>query len=700
MPDDFPTVHRLHLVLEDVEPEVWRRVEVSSQVSLRDLHRIFQAAMGWEDYHLYSFEVRGLEYGEEDPDGWLEFRDPGIRLREVAPVEGVSFRYTYDFGDEWVHRVTVEGVGPAEADTAYPRLLDGARACPPEDSGGPWGYTEILDALADPDHDEHDRWRVWVGEDFDPSEWDREEARRRLESEEARPDPSPEALRRRDEALRLVDRMAPREELPDDVREEAADLLSEYTRLEPDALIRSKKPAIWAAAAVHAAYLLTDHPFADRPPMTLKELAAQFGVSVASVSNRGLELRDCVFRPGPLEQVWTLVLESRSTLLHQVAGDTDPGALLRSFAGTGAPEGHFDRDAFARDAGLSGTGVTRLRVAFREGIDRYDGEVLGRAPADDLERHRPDAERLRQVEVLGYAIREALRAGSVSGDAKAALARRVLTRLAESPVLPGGDVPPFALLSVAHLARRGELVGRALLVAVRAALNATADAGAGIGVDEAGDLLRAVGTDEELEEVDRADTLFALVERSGWGRDGGRVGPEVVEALAGEEAIPEEIRRDVLNGVAGLDDRPALPGGIGPATRRRALVLRCRMEERPERLVEPLLDDGEADETVGLAAAEILEADGDGLDRDELERIVRKGLEADRAAVRQAFFGVGRRFFGGRAPGMGAGGRRPPRRTQCGAGGPEGRPAEESSADVAILVGRSDRRRVDAEPLR
>jgi len=80
--------------------------------------------------------------------------------------------YTYDFGDNWEHRVLVEKILPAEPGKTCPLCLAGKRACPPEDCGGVWGYQELLVALADPQHPDHDQYREWVPEDFDPESFD------------------------------------------------------------------------------------------------------------------------------------------------------------------------------------------------------------------------------------------------------------------------------------------------------------------------------------------------------------------------------------------------------------------------------------------------------------------------------------------------------------------------------------------------
>jgi len=146
---------------------------VTSDISLGDLHEHIQTAMGWFDYHLHEFEIGSTRYGLDDGEGWGESPEDesAVTLTDAAP-EGASFTYTYDFGDNWRHQVTVEAVTPPDPDLAYPLCIGGRRACPPEDCGGFPGYLELLEALADPDHERHEELRTWVGGEYDPEQFD------------------------------------------------------------------------------------------------------------------------------------------------------------------------------------------------------------------------------------------------------------------------------------------------------------------------------------------------------------------------------------------------------------------------------------------------------------------------------------------------------------------------------------------------
>lgn len=177
---------------------------VPGAFGLDELHWVIQLAMGWTNSHLHQFvfkapverpmptglrrmmmsgdftalsspAMRGervftdLSTTEGTDDGEDETR---VRLDEVAPTEKGKFRYDYDFGDGWKHDVLVEKITPMDHSATYPRCLAGKRSCPPEDCGGPWGYADLLDAIADPSHERHAELKGWFGDDFDPDRFD------------------------------------------------------------------------------------------------------------------------------------------------------------------------------------------------------------------------------------------------------------------------------------------------------------------------------------------------------------------------------------------------------------------------------------------------------------------------------------------------------------------------------------------------
>jgi hypothetical protein len=165
------SVYQLKITLAHVKPPIWRRIEVED-CTLLELHEIIQDCMGWSGGHLWSFTVGGEEYAD-DPSGELDMasaRKPRLGAFVAGGVK--KFRYLYDFGDNWEHEIVVEKVIEPAADVTYPRCIEGRRACPPEDCGGPWGYEHFLEVIRDPRHKEHEETLEWAGGEFDPEAFD------------------------------------------------------------------------------------------------------------------------------------------------------------------------------------------------------------------------------------------------------------------------------------------------------------------------------------------------------------------------------------------------------------------------------------------------------------------------------------------------------------------------------------------------
>lgn len=155
-------LYELDVRLREIEPPIWRTVEVPGAWSLEDVHFAIQVAMGWMNSHLHQFKIGDKHYGMADVDdtGDLEFEDEReYRLQDLVDSGG-SFVYEYDFGDGWEHEVTVKKVTTVPK-PARGRCVAGARACPPEDCGGSSGYDNLLEALANPSHEEHESSMTW-----------------------------------------------------------------------------------------------------------------------------------------------------------------------------------------------------------------------------------------------------------------------------------------------------------------------------------------------------------------------------------------------------------------------------------------------------------------------------------------------------------------------------------------------------------
>jgi hypothetical protein len=161
---------KLKITLTGIRPPVWRRLLVPATMTLRDLHDIIQATMGWHDSHLHQFDIAGEHFG--DPTTTDEVTNEArLTLAAVHRRVGNRFKYTYDFGDDWEHLIVIEGTIPRVETQHYPACIAGKRACPPEDSGGPYGYADLLAVRADPSHPDHEEMSEWLDEDFDPEEF-------------------------------------------------------------------------------------------------------------------------------------------------------------------------------------------------------------------------------------------------------------------------------------------------------------------------------------------------------------------------------------------------------------------------------------------------------------------------------------------------------------------------------------------------
>jgi Plasmid pRiA4b ORF-3-like protein len=175
-------IYQFKVTLIGITPLVWRRVHVPRDFSLAQLHRTLQVAMGWENYHLYMFCIGSKKYGPPDVDeddnlGLMDAKR--TRIRAVLPGVGATFTYVYDYGDNWHHELLLEAIVMPDPVATYPCCKAGERHCPPEDVGGIGGYAHYLEAMADPNHHDHEEMMMWRGS-FDPEEFSVEKINQEL----------------------------------------------------------------------------------------------------------------------------------------------------------------------------------------------------------------------------------------------------------------------------------------------------------------------------------------------------------------------------------------------------------------------------------------------------------------------------------------------------------------------------------------
>ena len=169
--DSLNQIATLRIELIDTDPVIWRQVEVPTSITLKVLHDVVQAAMGWYNQHLWELRQGKQRCGRPIP-GDVRSRSPTlkadkVRLREILGGRKTVLDYTYDFGDSWEHRLTLTDIRPGDPGVEYPRYIVGERAAPPEDCGGIPGFYAALDILADPNHPDHAEIADWFDE-YDP----------------------------------------------------------------------------------------------------------------------------------------------------------------------------------------------------------------------------------------------------------------------------------------------------------------------------------------------------------------------------------------------------------------------------------------------------------------------------------------------------------------------------------------------------
>ena len=183
-------IARIRIELEGTDPSVWRELDVPLSTTLEALHDIIQVVMGWSDCHLFEFVVGDRIYGDPGPVFGIDerriYKAKGIRLATLIDRGVKEFLYVYDFGDNWQHRVTVRDIRDGDADVEYPRFISGARRAPPEDVGGIGGFEAFLEAIADPEHEDHMQMLDWYGKPFDPQDIDERHVRMIIEDFAAR----------------------------------------------------------------------------------------------------------------------------------------------------------------------------------------------------------------------------------------------------------------------------------------------------------------------------------------------------------------------------------------------------------------------------------------------------------------------------------------------------------------------------------
>ncbi|HEY4467951.1 MAG TPA: plasmid pRiA4b ORF-3 family protein [Klebsiella sp.] len=142
--------YQLKVTLTETTPAVWRRFVVPASITLDRLHDVLQIVMGWEDSHLHDFIFKKKIYTEL-PESSTDEYEAVTRLNELLKKKGNTLIYRYDFGDDWLHEITLEDKNYFPDEMLCPfECIEGEMICPMEDCGGPGSYTHMLEIINNP----------------------------------------------------------------------------------------------------------------------------------------------------------------------------------------------------------------------------------------------------------------------------------------------------------------------------------------------------------------------------------------------------------------------------------------------------------------------------------------------------------------------------------------------------------------------
>lgn len=174
------SIYQLKCKLLYTKPVVFRTLLVNSDITFYELHHIIQIAMGWSNYHLFNFkyhdyylELPCVEDEEYNMGRLFQKVDPRtIRLDEFFISPKTVINYTYDFGDDWKHEISLQKIiDLSTISTPLPVCIKGKYACPPEDCGSIPGYYRLIEIMKNPKHKEYKFYTEWLGDSFDMEEF-------------------------------------------------------------------------------------------------------------------------------------------------------------------------------------------------------------------------------------------------------------------------------------------------------------------------------------------------------------------------------------------------------------------------------------------------------------------------------------------------------------------------------------------------
>jgi len=186
LPSDNIKKYTIRVALKGTDPQVWRKFECPSNISLRHLTELILQLMGWENEHLNQIKASGNVYYvpcyQHDPDmDWGDHRyQEEYMLSDILREKGKTVSWEYDFGDSWNHDIRLSSIANYALDESHDIIFkSGKGACPPEDCGGIWGYNELLELHAKrksrkrltSEEKERLEW-YFINKDYDPEYFD------------------------------------------------------------------------------------------------------------------------------------------------------------------------------------------------------------------------------------------------------------------------------------------------------------------------------------------------------------------------------------------------------------------------------------------------------------------------------------------------------------------------------------------------
>ena len=141
-------VYQFKVHLKEISPMIWRRFLIQSDSTLKDLHYVIQILMGWTNYHLNEFIIKGRRYTIPNMIGNPSVcgkYGSNIKLEEFKFRKNEKFLYTYDFTAGWEFEVRLETINSPQNKKIYPICISGSGASPDEECGGTHRFSELKD---------------------------------------------------------------------------------------------------------------------------------------------------------------------------------------------------------------------------------------------------------------------------------------------------------------------------------------------------------------------------------------------------------------------------------------------------------------------------------------------------------------------------------------------------------------------------